>query len=235
MEVLFLLDFDGVLFNSAFEAYTVSNHATKAKEGFRQDVTYDEFQAFRAVVTDAWHYNRLYSTTKGVAVPAMLHEIEPDEEDWAFASAFFAARKEIMANPDWPKAMPPYDFFFLIKPLLLAYPHRFAILSTRNVESIRQTMAFHGADVIRIFGQEDIRRAGSKLGVAQEQNWLERGRWLVVYVDDMNAHLEPFDGMVHLPLHANWGYDQSDLSSLSHHQIHTIVSSLLTLAEKKDA
>jgi hypothetical protein len=49
----------------------------------------------------------------------------------------------------------------------------------------------------------------------------------------MNSHLEPFEGMVHLPLHANWGYDQSDVSSLSHHQIFTIISSLLTLTEKQ--
>jgi hypothetical protein len=233
MELLFILDFDGVLFNSTFEAYTVANKAAEGREGYRQDVTYNEFQAFRTVVTDAWHYNRLYSISKRVAKPSMVHEIDPDEEDWAFAASFFSARETIMVDPDWPKNMPPYDFFFLLKPLLIRYPHRFAILSTRNVASIRQAMAFYGADVVRIFGQEDIRRAGSKLAVAQEQNWLEHGRWLIAYVDDMNAHLEPFEGMVHLPLHANWGYDQTSLSSLSHHQIFTIISSLLTLTEKK--
>ena len=235
MELLFLLDFDGVLFNSTFEAYTVVQRAIEGRDEYRQDVSYDEFEAFRSVVTDAWHYNRLYSKAKGITVPTMLREIEPDEDDWAFASAFFAAREAIMADPDWPKVMPPYDFFFLVKPLLVAHPNRFAILSTRNVTSIRQTLAFHDADVVRVYGQEDIRRAGSKLGVAQEQNWLERGRWLIVYVDDMNAHLEPFEGMVHLPLHANWGLDQSDVSSLSHHQIFTIISSLLKLTEKQDS
>ncbi|HEX8534126.1 MAG TPA: hypothetical protein VF662_08165 [Allosphingosinicella sp.] len=233
MELLFVLDFDGVLFNSNFEAYTVAQHAAAGKDEYRQDVSFIEFESFRAVVTDAWHYNRLYSKSKGITVPAMLREVEPDEDDWAFATAFFAAREEITKDPEWPKAMPPYDFFFLLKPLLLSHPHRFAILSTRNVDSIRQALAFHGADVVRVFGQEDIRRAGSKLAVAQEQNWLERGKWLIVYVDDMNSHLEPFEGMVHLPLHANWGYDQSDLSSLSHHQIFTIISSLLTLTEKQ--
>lgn len=234
MELQFVLDFDGVLFNSAFEAYTVANHATQGNSCYRQDVTYNEFEAFRAVVTDAWHYNRLYSLSKGITVPAMLREIEPDEDDWAFAAAFFAAREKVMADPDWVKVMPPYDFFFLIKPLLLAYPHRFTILSTRNVSSIRQTLAYHGADVVPVFGQEDIRRLGSKVAVAQEQKWLERGRWLIAYVDDMNAHLEPFEGMVHLPLHADWGYDKSDVGSLSHHQIFTIISSLLTITEKQD-
>ena len=92
-------------------------------------------------------------------------------------------------------------------------------------------MAFFGADVLPIFGQEDIRRAGSKLGVAKEQGWLEKGRYLVVYLDDMNAHLEPFDGKVHLPLHAKWGYDKEDGDGLSQAQVMTIISSLLKLQD----
>jgi hypothetical protein len=230
MQLQFLLDFDGVLFNSAFEAYSVANLCIEGRPGYRQDVSYEEFLAFRSVVTDAWHYNRLYSLDNHCAA-ALLCNVEPEEDDWAFAHAFFEARKVIMADPSWPKAMPPYDFFFLLRPLLLAHPSRFAILSTRNVNSIREAMAFHDADVIRIFGQEDIRRLGSKLAVAQEQQWLEPGGWLVVYVDDMNSHLEPFEGQIHLPLHADWGYDQGTAGSLSANQMFNIINSLLTLTE----
>ena len=234
MEIKFVLDFDGVLFNSAFEAYTVANHATKDRDGFRQDVSYDEFLAFRSVVTDAWHYNRLYSSTGGVPASA-LHQISPEESDWAFARDFFASRKIIMQDPEWSKVMPPYDFFFLLKPLLLSHPRRFSILSTRNVASIREAMTFHGIDVIEIFGQEDIRSLGSKLAVAQSQHWLDAGRFLVVYVDDMNSQLEPFEGQIHLPLHADWGYDRETPGSLSAHQIHTIITSLLLIAERDSA
>lgn len=231
MEIKFVLDFDGVLFNSAYEAFTVANHAVKGRDGYRQDIAYEEFLAFRSVVTDAWHYNRLYLTGPGIP-PAALKDIQPDEDDWAFARDFFAARKELMENSDWPKVMPPYDFFFLIKPLLLKAPDSFAILSTRNVASIREALAFNGIDMIEVFGQEDIRRLGSKLAVAQSQHWLDRGRYLVVYVDDMNSHLEPFEGEIHLPLHADWGYDRGTPGSLSANQIHTIISSLLSIAEK---
>lgn len=234
MQIKFVLDFDGVLFNSAFEAYTVANMATEGRAEFRQDITYEEFLAFRAVVTDAWHYNRLYSRTH--ALPAtVIRETKPEEHDWAFSRDFFEARKTLMKDADWPKVMPAYDFFFLLKPLLLKTPERFAILSTRNVQSIRETMAFHGADVVPIFGQEDIRRLGSKLAVAQDQHWLDRGKWLIVYVDDMNSHLEPFEGEIHLPLHADWGYDTGTPGSLSANQVHTIISSLLSIAEKDKA
>jgi hypothetical protein len=92
-------------------------------------------------------------------------------------------------------------------------------------------MAFHEADAIEIFGQEDIRRLGSKLAVAESQKWLERGKWLIVYVDDMNSHLEPFEGQIHLPLHADWGYDKGTPGSLTANQIINIITSLISLTE----
>lgn len=230
MEIKFVLDFDGVLFNSAFEAFSVANHATKGRAGFRQDVNYEEFLAFRSVVTDAWQYNRLYAANSSV-LPNTLHMITPDEGDWSFSRDFFEARRVIMEDPEWPKVMPAYDFFFLLKPLLLQCPDRFAILSTRNVSSINEALAFNGVDGIQIFGQEDIRKLGSKLSVAKSQNWLDPKKYLVVYVDDMNSHLEPFQGQVHLPLHANWGYDRETSSSLNQSQIHIIISSLLSIAD----
>lgn len=230
-EIKFVLDFDGVLFNSAFEAYSVCNETVAGKEGCRQDVSYEEFLSFRSVVTDAWQYNRLYSSKRSVPVSAVA-TIKPDAEDWQFSHDFFEARERIMADPDWPKLMPPYDFFYLVKPYLIEYPQHFAILSTRNVKSLHETLAFHDADVVQIFGQEDIRRLGSKLNVAKSEHWLDRGRYLIVYVDDMNRHLEPFEGEIHLPLHANWGYDASTSSSLSANQIHTIITSLLTIAKR---
>lgn len=234
MEIKFVLDFDGVLFNSAFEAYSVANLATAGRPEFRQDITYEEFIAFRAVVTDAWHYNRLYSRQHALPATA-IPGAEPEESDWAFAHQFFEARKTLMQDPDWPKVMPPYDFFFLIKPLLLKHAERFAILSTRNIQSLRETLAFHGADVVKVFGQEDIRRLGSKLAVAKDQHWLDRNARLTVYVDDMNSHLEPFEGQIHLPLHADWGYDRGTPGSLSANQIHNIISSLLSIVERDNA
>jgi hypothetical protein len=230
----FVLDFDGVLFNSAFEAYSVANLATADRPGFRQDVSYEEFLAFRSVVTDAWQYNRLYCK-RGALPASAIDELEAEEIDWAFARDFFEARKKIMTDPEWPKVMPPYDFFLLMKPMLLAYPELFVILSTRNVASIRETLAFHGADVIPVFGQEDIRRCGSKLGVAEAHHWLDRGKFLVVYVDDMSSHLQPFEGRIHLPLHADWGYDHDTPGSLSANQVHTIITSLMTIAQKDAA
>lgn len=231
MELKLVLDFDGVLFNSAFEAYSVCNRTVAGAAGYRQEVSFEQFLEFRAVVTDAWQYNRLYGERR-LCQSDDLPEVTPDDDDWSFAKRFFAARDEMMVDPDWPKLMAPYDFFFLLRPLLLEHPDRFAILSTRNVASIRRTLDFYDADVVPVFGQEHIRSFGSKIAVAEAQGWLKKGAYLVVYVDDMNSHLEPFEGRVHLPLHADWGYDRTDPNSMTQHQVLTILSSMLKLSQR---
>ncbi|WP_221766415.1 hypothetical protein [Sphingomonas ginkgonis] len=230
MQPKLILDFDGVLFNSAYEAYCVCNRHAETNPGLRDDVGFDEFMRFRAVLTDAWQFNRLYSREHKLCDPAKLPQVRPEAADWAYAEGFFAARAEMMKDESWPKLMAPYDFFFLLRPTLRKYPDKFAILSTRNVESIRRTLAFFDADVIPVFGQEDIRREGSKVEVARSQGWLEPGKFITVYVDDMNAHLEPFDGRVYLPLHANWGYDQVKDASLNSNQVLKILCSMLKLS-----
>ena len=97
MQQQFILDFDGVLFNSAFEAYTVANKCTEGREGFRRDITYEEFLEYRAVVTDAWQYFRLYSEGHYIP-PSSLIGIKPTEDDWEFARSFFEARKVMMGQ-----------------------------------------------------------------------------------------------------------------------------------------
>ncbi|MDO7843999.1 thiamine pyrophosphate-binding protein [Sphingomonas immobilis] len=234
VEPRIILDFDGVLFNSAFEAYSVCNVAVRGNAAFRQDVSFEEFMEARAFVTDAWQYNRVYSCKRHTGKYAALKTVKQAEDDTAFAKTFFAARAAMMLDPDWPKSMAPYDFFFQLRPLLLAHPERFAILSTRNVESIKRTFAFFGvpADLIPVFGQEHIREYGSKLQVAQAQGWLSGDRF-TVYVDDMTDHLKPFEGKAHLPLHADWGYDRPRADSLAQAQMFGILQSLIERDEEE--
>lgn len=229
MELKIVLDFDGVLFNSAFEAYSVCNRAVRALDGYRHKVSFEEFLEFRSYVTDAWQYRRLYDQSVFTRKFDRLPCVTPDENDWSFAERFFATRKEMMEDPDWPKVMSPYDFFFQLRPLMTAHGKYFHVLSTRDVHSISRTMQFYGAGEVPISGQEDIRREGSKIEVARSFGWLDERKHLIVYVDDMNHHLEPFEGKVHLPLHANWGYDASAERSLGQHQVIAIIQSMLKL------
>jgi hypothetical protein len=223
------MDFDGVLFNSAYEAYQVCEHMAKGDRNLRSGVSFDDFMSFRAHLVDAWQYSRLYQKSRVLRDITKLHEITPDDDDWSFSERFFVARSEMLQNPDWAKLMSPYPFFYQLRPLLTRYAPSFKILSTRNRASIERTLEFFEVGGIEIHGQEAIREHHSKLGVAKHNGWLESGRY-VVYIDDMNAHLEPFEIEVDMCLHAGWGYDVAHVDSFTQGQVFQIINSLLKIA-----
>lgn len=231
MTPLILLDFDGVLFNSAYEAYQVCEHMTKGDKSYRNTLSFDEFMCFRSQLTDAWQFCRLYQKNRILTDITKLCEVIPDQDDWAFSEQFFMTRAEMIQNPEWVKLMSPYPFFYELRPLLMQHPDTFKILSTRNRASILRTLEFYGVDTIEIFGQEDIREHGSKLGVAKHKQWLENGDF-VVYIDDMNSHLEPFETEVDLCLHAGWGYDAAHFDSYTQGQVYKIISGFIKIAHE---
>jgi hypothetical protein len=231
MKPLILLDFDGVLFNSAYEAFQVCENLAKVDDRCRNGLTFEEFMRFRAHLTDAWQFCRLYQKDRVLRDFAKLNEVEPDEQDWNFASNFFSAREVMIKNPEWAKLMSPYPFFHQLRPMLVKYPHIFKILSTRNKYSIQRTLEFFESDGLEIYGQEDIRKYGSKLGVSKQMRWLESNKY-VVYIDDMNSHLEPFESEVDLCIHAGWGYDLANTESYTQEQAFQIISALVKISEE---
>jgi hypothetical protein len=226
---LILLDFDGVLFNSAYEAYQVCERMVGDSQLYRKGVSFDEFMTFRAQVTDAWQFSRLYNKSRALDDITKLSTQSPDEIDWTFTQSFFGNREKMMEDPDWAKVMSPYPFFYQIRPFLREFPEVFKILSTRNKTSIARTLEFFGANSIAIYGQEDIRKYDSKLGVAKSNRWLNNSAY-VVYIDDMNSHLEPFENEVDLCIHAGWGYDVSQVDSYTQSQAYQIIKGFLKLS-----
>jgi hypothetical protein len=210
-----ILDFDGVLFDSAFEAYQVCQKVTTSIPNLRKNVDYEEFLQFRKYLTDAWQFNRLYSKFSTINDFTKLHEILPDEEDMNFTQSFFKARKIIMENNEWDKLMIPYKFFFEIKEYIVKHPSLFKILSTRNEESITRTLNHNGIHNIQIAGQEIIRKYSSKLNTAKVLGWVGFKDSFSVFIDDMPDHLVPFKQDVDLLLHADWGYGEANENSCS--------------------
>lgn len=230
MNLLILLDFDGVLFNSAYEAYQVCERLAKHKQELRQKVNLDEFMDFRRYVTDAWQFNRLYSKSLFLDDFSKLPSCDQLDEDQDFANSFFNQRKEIMQNKDWVKLMSPFPFFYEIKKLIDLYPNLFKILSTRDELSIRKTLDFFSIPQIEIFGKESLSNYDSKIDLANKQGWMDQ-EVFSVFVDDMNYHLEPFQGYASLCIHAGWGYDFSSYESYSQTQVFRILSSLVSISK----
>lgn len=229
MRPLILLDFDGVLFNSAYEAYQVCEYLSKTNSEYRNCLDFEEFMEFRAYVTDAWQFCRLYRKDRLLDDPHKLQFINPDEQDWKFSSSFFEARAAMMEDVAWAKLMSPYPFFYQLRPFFQMYPQSFKILSTRNIASIQRTLEFFEVFEIEIYGQEDIRKYGSKIDVAKQNAWLQAGNY-IIYIDDMNSHLEPFESQVDLCIHADWGYDKSASNSYTQGQAFQLLQAFLTIA-----
>jgi len=229
MKPLILLDFDGVLFDSAYEAFQVCERLASKDDLYRNGLSFEEFMRFRAHLTDAWQFCRLYHKENLLTDFSKLPDVKPGKEDWWFAERFFSARAEMIKDPNWAKLMSPFPFFHQLRPMLLKYPETFKILSTRNRQSIQRTLEFFNADGIDIYGQEDIREHGSKLDVARKNGWLSSGSF-VVYIDDMSSHLEPFEKQVDLCIHAGWGYDAARTDSYTQGQSLQILTGFLKIA-----
>ena len=186
---------------------------------------------FRSFLTDAWQFCRLYQKDRVLGDFRLLYSAERDAQDLIFSERFFESRVSIMKDPEWAKLMSPYAFFYQLRPLLNSYPDVFKIISTRNTASILRTLNFFEVDGIEIRGQEDIQKQGSKLAVAEHEKWLSRGDY-VVFIDDMNSHLKPFDNRVNLCLHANWGYGSVNTESYTQGQAFQFVNGLLSIARR---
>ena len=231
MNLLVLLDFDGVIFNSAYEAYQVCQDVANTNPGYRKAVNFDEFMDFRRYVTNAWQFNRLYSQEFFLNDFSKLPTINQEHTDQVFVELFFKSRKHLMADNDWVKLMSPYPFFHELKKLILIAPHAFKILSTRDEVSIKRTLEFYSLGNIPVYGQESLIKYGSKHAVAKSNHWFE-DYYYTIYVDDMNSHLEPFQGEVDLCVHAGWGYDLSNYESYSESQVFNMINGLVKLARK---
>lgn len=204
MKFQIFLDFDGVLFDSVPEVYSVCQEVLKRFPNEYHDVKYEEFKEFRSYLTDAWQFNRLYSKLLTIDSYVLLQKVNPVNEDWLFANRFFEARNSLMRNDNWASKMKPYQFFYDIKPLLKSHPEKFLIISTRNEDSIKRTLEYNNIHDLLVFGQAAVRASGSKLRALQDAGKISTSNYLV-YVDDMRSHLKPFRKVVDVCLQAKWG------------------------------
>jgi len=224
---LFILDFDGVLFDSAFEVYQVCSVLIKQGLVKRSEVELDEFMLFRKKVRDAWEFSYLFNKT-GISIPD-----RPDNEDKEFSSLFFKAREKLHCGKEWAFHIKPYPFFHNIKDCLISCPEQFKILSTRNEESIKTILEVNNIMNIEILGQSAVKAAGSKIQAAEKGGLLNHSA-LSMYIDDMTDHLFPFIGKVDFALHAGWGYGDQTLKSVNTDTATKIVNALIQMDKQHE-
>ena len=122
------LDFDGVLFNSAVEAYNVCEKIDKNWKSLSlKTLTFEEFMEIRPTINDSGDFLPYYVDSGALS--------QVTSED--YKEEFYRIRK-LMAKEDnyTLNYFPKYRFLDMLIPLILQYPQSFFILSTRDSSSI---------------------------------------------------------------------------------------------------
>lgn len=197
-----ILDFDGVLFDSAVEAHAVCESVPKNWNNLSlKTFSFPDFMKFRKHINTSTDFLTYY-----------LDDTIIDQKlKSQFKAIFYAQRKTLSVSDGYVKKyFPPYKFFHDIKELISENPDSFYILSTRDEESIKSTLKhyveFNSENII---GQAVYSVAGSKVNALQERG-LDLSHCL--YIDDLCSHLIPFEKHSTNLLQADWGYGDLDMS-----------------------
>jgi len=219
MDPLFILDFDGVLFDTQWEVYEICQHLSSLDSSLRNDVSCEEFEVYRASLAEAWQLRKLYISGGGVKTKA-------DAEDLDFAHSFFSARQSLQNSPSILNHIKPYRFFSSIKPLIEKRPQNFKILSSRDTSSIQIILERQSITQLEIAGSEIVSSYGNKLATAKAKGWLAPDIFSL-YVDDMHSYVSDFFGQADLVVHAGWGYGEPSSKSFSDEMLSRLIWSLL--------
>jgi len=201
------IDFDGVLFDSAPEVYSICQLISVKHAGYRTDIDYEEFLQFRRSVTDAWQFNRLYTTKRHRTVDTnfLLDAERLSVDDMAFEQQFFAMRQDLDSLSEGAEPT-PYDFFHEIKSLLKNNACYFKIISTRNEKSIINILLKYEISEVEVIGRESLKAYSSKNAFMEKVASFNEGNSLNVFIDDMSEHLEGLESSIDLLIQPDWGY-----------------------------
>jgi len=216
---LCLLDFDGVIFDSAQEVYTICQEMAASGLVSRTDVEIAEFMNFRKLVKDAWQFSYLYNKPND-PLPG-----NPEIDDEEFAHAFFKTRADLAKDSEWFNKIPAYPFFKRIKKHMLNHPNAFKIISTRNEDSILKILHANDVNEIDVLGQASIKKSGGKIQAANMAGLLGRKQF-TLYIDDMLEYSNQFSSYVDFAMHASWGYGCPSEKSLSETSAAALIDAL---------
>lgn len=209
------LDFDGVLFDTAQEAFIVSCIVADEDTRMLNEADYARFLQARALVTAAWNYRAVMDALdrrlEDVALIGYLkHEflVGPTHEDRLFEERFFQARRDVSTKDHsaWLALSLPFHFWSLILPLINGCEQKFTILSTKDEASIKEVLTYNGAPLgLRVLGRDAYERAGgSKAAILRNEIFTGEPS---LFIDDSFEHIVEVRGVSGVKVFwARWGY-----------------------------
>lgn len=202
---IIVLDFDGVICDSAFEAFRIAMYTAGAiKSAFdsSRDELYQNFYELRAYVGPAWNY---YYVTKEI-LHGEKYAWHLNNEVELFEKNFFACRADAQSNKlAWLKLNPVYP---KIREILSEFSYD--ILTNKNTEAVVEILNYHEFQYDNVFSMPEMKQFNSKVDFL---NHRYRG-YSVNFVDDHidTVQIAREKSEINLSLaHAGWGYGNSSL------------------------
>ena len=229
------LDFDGVIFDSAKEAYAIAV-VTAGLYPTIDDVDFESehskrFLSQRYLIGPAWNY---YYLLKAIAADvdssfASYLPEQPGNEAREFMISFFATRK-IIRNSNWDNWLNLNKLYkgsngFL--ELIEEYDN-VSIVTTKDKETVRALLSNYGVTRdVAIYDTVDYEKYGCKSSLIHEL--IKEGSINhSVFIDDSEKHLAKCSWVKNLDLlHARWGYVSPEKYADNKHDILNHITSLL--------
>ena len=212
------LDFDGVLFDSAYEAYWVAESTALRFENFKS-FDFKSFMMFRTRINQCRDFVRFYSLDKKNLSDDFLEKYEKNFQ------AIRATYMNKMGENYIKKFFPALDFFKRISHFLTSKPDQFCIISTRDESSIRQTLKLNNINLKgNIIGRETFIKYNSKS--KSLRHLFGNDFKLKLYVDDIYEHCTDMKEVSEQVIQADWGYGELSSSAASYSRVSNLIKEI---------
>jgi phosphoglycolate phosphatase-like HAD superfamily hydrolase len=216
------LDLDGVLFDTAREAYCLCvltmDRARSLKEVNFSSRHFKIFEEHRFLINCAADYYYLMKNIDDKINRITIDVREGFErmrrlalsEACEFERNFLDKRRYVKNNhySDWVLLNAPYVFLSKVRLLFKKEKDKFFVITTKDEETVRKLLEINGVEFLKknIFGRKAFRKFGSKGEIIKhikDRHNMRRS----IFVDDSKEHLSSCADIKGLKLmHAGWGY-----------------------------
>ncbi len=237
------LDLDGVLFDTAKEAYCLCvlamDRVRSLKEVNFSSRHFKIFEEYRFLINCAEDYYYLMKNIDGKIDRVIIDVREGFErlkrlalpEACEFERDFLDKRRYVKNNhySYWVSLNAPYVFLSKVRPLLKKDKDKFFVITTKDEETVRKLLEINGVEFLKknIFGRKAFRKFGSKgeiIKYIKNKHKMRRS----IFVDDSKEHLFSCADIRGLKLvHAGWGYVASKEKSFNQAEVISEIQKML--------
>jgi len=237
------LDLDGVLFDTAKEAYCLCaltlNRARSPKEVNFSSRHFKIFEKYRFLINCAADYYYLMKNIDEKIDRITIDVREEFEklrtvalpEACEFEKNFLAKRRYVKDNhyADWISLNAPYAFLSKVRSLIKKNKDKFFVITTKDEETVLKLLEINGVEFLKknILGRKAFRKFGSKgkiIRFIKDKHKMRRS----IFVDDSKEHLSSCADINGLKLvHAGWGYVASEDKSFNQTEVIAEIQKML--------